>query len=85
MGGGLKFAREYINNKKWKGKGYDNLNIIVYELNDGKGFVIEYWCGRLNFLDEYLNGKRNGKGKVYDSNGKLESECEYLNGKRKAN
>ena len=33
----------------------------------------------------YLNGKRNGKGKEYDSNGKLIFEGEYLNGKRHEN
>ena len=30
----------------------------------------------------YKVGKRNGKGKEYDSNGKLIFEGEYLNGKR---
>ena len=29
-----------------------------------------------------MNGKRNGKGKEYDDDGKLEFEGEYLNGKR---
>ena len=32
---------------------------------------------------EYLNGKRNGKGKEYDNNGILKFESEYLNDKRK--
>ena len=31
---------------------------------------------------EYLNGERNGKGKEYYSNGKLEFEGDYLNGKK---
>ena len=31
---------------------------------------------------EYLNGKRNGKGKEYYKNGKLIFEGEYLNGKK---
>ena len=35
------------------------------------------------FEGEYLNGKRNGKGKEYNYyNGKLEYEGEYLNGNR---
>ena len=34
------------------------------------------------FEGEYLNGKRNGKGKEYDYNGKLEFEGEYLNGNK---
>ena len=51
--------------------------------------LIMYWNmkeyynnGELMFEGEYLNGKRNGKGKEYDYNGKLEFEGEYLNGKR---
>ena len=34
------------------------------------------------FEGEYLNGKRNGKGKRYDIDGFLVYESEYLNGKR---
>ena len=34
------------------------------------------------FEGEYLNGKRNGKGKEYYDYGKLKFEGEYLNGKR---
>ena len=36
----------------------------------------------MKFEGEYLNGKINGKGKVYE-NGKLEYKGEYLNGKGK--
>ena len=36
----------------------------------------------LEFEGEYLNGKRNGKGKEYFYNGILEYEGEYLNGQR---
>ena len=38
--------------------------------------------GKLKFEGEYLNGKRNGKGKEYDYDGKLLFEGEYLNGQR---
>ena len=34
------------------------------------------------FEGEYLNKKRNGKGKEYNNNGSLKFEGEYLNGKR---
>ena len=60
-------------------------NNIVYELKDGKGLVKEYNehnNNRLIFEGEYLNGKRNGKGKEYDIFGLFEFEGEYLNGKR---
>jgi len=35
------------------------------------------------FEGEYLNGKRNGKGKEYYENGNLMFEREYINGKRR--
>ena len=36
----------------------------------------------LIFEGEYLNGKKNGKGKEYYENGKLKFEGEYLNGEK---
>ena len=53
---------------------------IIYEDN---GIAKEYnsFSNYLVFEGEYLNGKRNGKGKEYDD-GKLVFEGEYLNGKR---
>ena len=42
-----------------------------------------YGDGNLIFEGEYLNGKRNGKGKEYHYlDGRLEYEGEYLNGKK---
>ena len=79
--GNLKFEGEYLNGLKWNGKGYDINNNIVYELNNGKGYVKEYKiCGKLVFEGEYLNGIKNGKGKEYDYYGNLIFEGEYLNG-----
>ena len=40
------------------------------------------YFGRLKFEGEYLNGKKNGKGKEYDYNGNLKFKGKYLNGKR---
>ena len=37
--------------------------------------------GNLVYEGDYINGKRNGKGKEYE-NGKLIYEGEYLDGKR---
>ena len=39
--------------------------------------------GELSFEGEYLNGKRNGKGKEYGWGGELKFEGEFLNRKRK--
>ena len=35
------------------------------------------------FEGEYINGKKNGKGKEYDNNERLKFEGEYINGERK--
>ena len=56
---------------------------IIYELKDGKGLIKEYFLyGQLVFEGQYLNGKRNGKGKEYNYNYEVIFEGEYLNGKR---
>ena len=54
---------------------------IIYGAN---GIGKEYKGVNDSFLfeGEYLNGKRNGKGKEYYWNGKMIFEGEYLNGKR---
>ena len=79
----IEYEGEYLFNKKWNGKGYDNKGKIIYTLNKGNGKVKEYHDGVLNFDGEYLNGKRNGKGKQYFWNKKIEFDGEYLNGKKK--
>ena len=81
--GKLEFEGDYLLYNKWNGKGYDENGKVIYELINGTGKVKEYFepLDRLMFEGEYLNGKRNGKGKEY-INGKLEFEGEYLNGKR---
>ena len=56
---------------------------IIYESNKiGKEYDGNYKNHRLMFEGEFLNGKRNGKGKEYNPDGTLEYEGEYLNGKR---
>ena len=77
-------GKDYFNGVKWNGKGYDFEGKNKYELINGKACsVIEYDNnGQLRYKGEYLNGKRNGKGKEYDNNGQIRYEGEYLNGKR---
>ena len=78
----LIFEGEYLNDERWKGNLYDENGDIIYELNKENVIVKEYDIfGALLFKGEYLNGKRNGKGKEY-YNGKLIFEGEYLNGRR---
>jgi len=55
----------------------------MYEIKNGAGKVIEFDNNfRIIFEGEYLNGKRNGKGKEYDQDGKLIYEGKYLNNER---
>ena len=78
----LEYEGEYLYDKKWNGKGFDKNGNITYELINGNGKVKEYnEFEELIFEGEYLDGKRNGKGKEYSEN-HLNFEGEYLNGKR---
>ena len=64
----LKFEGEYLNGKRWNGKGYNKDGKEIYEIKNGKGYIIEYDNdGDLLFEVEYINGERNGKGKEYYS------------------
>ena len=78
----LEFEGEYLNGKKWTGKGYHD-GEIVYEINNGKGYIKEYNENNgLEYEGGYLNKRRNGKGKEYNKNNKLIYEGEFLNGKK---
>ena len=82
--GNIKFEGEYLNGKRWNGKGYNIKKELLYELNNGKGYVKEFndFNNQLTFEGEYLNGEKNGKGKEYDYDGNLEYEGEFYNGER---
>ena len=53
---------------------------IVGEIN-GKGKEYTLKTNILLFSGNYLNGKRNGKGEEYYSNGELKFKGEYVNGR----
>ena len=78
----LVFEGEYLNGKKWNGKQDIKAdNNKKYEIKNGKGFLLEFDCYDLIiFESEYLNGMKNGKGKIYGKNLNLVFEGEYLNG-----
>ena len=80
----IRFDGEILNDKKWNGIGYDYNGNKVFEIKEGKGFVIEYdyYYGAKYFEGEYLNGLRNGKGKEFYESGDISFEGEYLNGLR---
>ena len=60
---------------------YFSDSYITYETGT-KGKQFNRYFNNLEFEGDYLKGKRNGKGKEYDSEGKKRFEGEYLNGKR---
>ena len=79
----LLYEGEYLYNKKWNGKGYNESGEISYEFKNGTGTGTEFYDnGKLEFEGEYLNGKMHGKGKEYYNNGDLRFEGEYLYGRR---
>ena len=69
------FEGKYQNGKMWNGFEYKYLE-------DGKIRRNEYFKGKIKFEGEYLNDKKNGNGKEYNTKGKLIYEGEYSNGKR---
>ena len=80
--GKLKFKGEYLDERRWNGKGYNIDGVLQFEIKDGKGHIKEYnQDGEMEFEGEYLNGVRHGKGKEY-INRELSFEGEYLNGER---
>ena len=78
----LEYEGDYLFYNKYNGKGYDENGNIIYELKNGNGKIKEYDYDKLLFEGEYLNGRRNGKGKEYDQDGKLIYEGKYLNNER---
>ena len=62
---------------------YSNKYIIYEENNIAKEYYI--YNDKLIFKGEYLNGKRNGKGKEFGEYNRLLFEGEYLNGRRNGN
>ena len=83
----VEFEGDFLLDKKWEGKGYDENGNISYELKNGNGKIKEYKYIPENYFylvyeGEYLNGKRHEKGKEYYDIGNLFFEGEYKNGKR---
>ena len=79
------FEGEYLDDKRYIGIESDENDNIKYKLNNniyGKGKEYDDDSGRLIFESEYINGKKNGKGKEYDYSGRLGFECEYLDDKK---
>ena len=54
----------------------------IYIIQDINGIIKEYYNGYLIYEGEYLNDKRNGRGKEFDISGNITFEGEYKNGNR---
>ena len=79
----LKFEGEYLNGKKWNGKGYNIDGNLEFELKNGNGKVKKYYDdGKLKFEGEYLNGEKNGYGSEKLFRDLFIFEGEYKNGKK---
>ena len=68
-------GKSLINYKILSGK------YIIYETNT-RAKIYNAYNDEIIFDGEFLNGKRNGKGKEYYDNSVLKFEGEYLNNKR---
>ena len=55
---------------------------IIFENDKRKGKEYLTFNDQLIFEGEYLNGKKNGKGKEYNISGKLIYDGEYLSRKK---
>ena len=78
--GKIKFEGIYFFGTKYNGKGYDKTNKLIYEIKDGNGYIYELDnFGYLIYEGEYLNGKKNGKGKEYYYKDKIKFQGIYLN------
>ena len=76
------FNEEYKNGLRWTGTIF-NGDYSFSELKNGKGYIKYINSdGYIVYEAQYLNGKRNGKGKEYDGYGALRFEGEYKNGKK---
>ena len=65
----------------WNGIGYNLEGDKIFELKEGKGNVKEYDdSDKLEYEGEYLNGEKNGKGKLYQIGYKYVGE--FLNGEK---
>ena len=76
----LIFEGEYLDDKELIGSKSDKYGNFLDKLNHTKGIgqEYEYNYGNLIYEGEYLNGKRHGKGKEYNSYKQLTFEGEYL-------
>ena len=81
--GKLEFEGKFLFDKKYDGKGYDENGNKIYEINNGNGYIklYNYFNGYLEYEGEYLNMKKNGRGKEYNNNNVI-FEGEFSNNKR---
>ena len=63
----LKFEGEYLDGKRWKGKGYNPDGNLEFEMENGLGYIKEYFSdGKVKLEAKYVNGVKHGLVKEYD-------------------
>ena len=78
--GRLIFEGEYLLNRKWNGKSYDNKGNILYELIDGNGKVREF--NKMYYEGDYFHGEKSGEGILYYIPEIIRFEGKFFNGKK---
>ena len=73
----LYFEGDYKSGVKWDGKGYDENGKIIFEIKNGKGFIIEYYDNTKKY-DYWMRSPYN----QYKLGNVFKFEGEYLNGEK---
>ena len=83
--GEIKFEGTYFDGKRWTGKLKED-NSDIFELNNGKGYMMGYFDdSEFEFEEEYVNGiniKKNSTTNVFTEDKIYKFESEYMNGIR---
>ena len=79
----IKYNKKLQNKLQLNIEDYKNIS-KRYKLAEANGFGKEYIKNTeiIIFDGNYLNGRKNGKGKEYYTNGNIKFDGEYLNGKK---
>ncbi len=75
------YEGDYLNGKKWNGKGYNYNSNMIFEIKNGKGEIKEYNDNCILILEGEYKWRKKRKRKEFYS-GILIFEGEYLNEKK---
>ena len=82
--GTKRYEGDYKDKKRWNGILYDIDMKHKYELKEGNGYIKDFHeNGCLSYEGEIKNGKKDGKGKIYDECSHLIFDGNFENGIKK--